>query len=160
MDWFEKLFGFKETSPDQVRTNLIKKDQYIQSRVNGKAYQFGHLEIPKLEDLRKAVKEEELKSEVCMLSEVIGDIQYFHQLAESEGALFQAASQFNLLEMIKPNVSPEEGIGIYEYDRTQGPACAIACGAGTVYRNYFVEVKGQIGQTSAYQIDCLDSIGE
>ena len=160
LNWFEKLFGFKETSPDQVRNNLILGARSIQSRVNGKAYQFGYLEIPTLEELRKAINKEELKSETCQLSEVIGDVQLFHQLPENAGALFQAASQFNLLEMINPNVSPEEGIGIYEYDLTQGPACAIACGAGTVYRNYFVEVKGQIGQTSAHQIDCLQSIGD
>ncbi len=52
--------------------------------------------------------------------------------------MFQVASQFNLLEMISPNVTPDDGIGIYENDPTQGPACAIACGAGTIYRNYLV----------------------
>ena len=45
-------------------------------------------------------------------------------------------------------------------DRTQGPACAIAAGAATVYRNYFVEVNGNIGQTVDNQIDCLKGVGE
>jgi hypothetical protein len=53
-----------------------------------------------------------------------------------------------------------QGVGIYELDNTQGPACAIACGAGTIYRNYFAEVDGQIGQSSSYQIDCLSEIGD
>jgi len=57
---------------------------------------------------------------------------------ENTNALFQAASQFNLLEMIVPHISPEQGVDRYENDFTQGPACAIACGAGTIYRNYFV----------------------
>jgi len=56
--------------------------------------------------------------------------------------------------IVCPNVTPERGVGIYEHDRTQGPACAIACGAGTIYRNYFANVDGQIGQTSHRQIDC------
>jgi len=56
--------------------------------------------------------------------------------------------------IVCPNVTPERGVGIYEHDRTQGPACAIACGAGTIYRNYFADVDGQIGQTSHRQIDC------
>ena len=68
--------------------------------------------------------------------------------------MFQVASQFNLLEMVSPRVTPESGVGIYEYDRTQGPACAIAAGAGTIYRNYFADVDGQVGQTANQQIDC------
>jgi hypothetical protein len=69
------------------------------------------------------------------------------------------ASQFNLLEMVSQSVTPECGVGIYENDRTQGPACAIAAGAGTIYRNYFATVNGQIGQSSTNQIDCLADVG-
>jgi hypothetical protein len=69
------------------------------------------------------------------------------------------ASQFNLLEMTSPRVTPEQGVGIYENDPTQGPACAIAAGAGTIYRNYFARVKGHIGQSAHHQIDCLADIG-
>jgi hypothetical protein len=77
----------------------------------------------------------------------------------NEGGLFQVASQFNLLEMVSPNVTPEEGVGIYQSDHTQGPACAIAAGAGTIYRNYFAEVNGRIGQSHENQIDCLADVG-
>jgi hypothetical protein len=52
------------------------------------------------------------------------------------------------------------GVDIYEQDYTQGPACAIACGAGTIYRNYFVPVNNHQGQSLNHQIDCLDRIGE
>ncbi|MEO1185522.1 MAG: hypothetical protein AAFX46_12890 [Cyanobacteria bacterium J06636_27] len=160
LDWFEKLFGFKEESPKQVKSNLILGDGFIASKVNGKEYKYGRLDILTLSELRNNVRKENLKEKRCKISEEIGDVQYFHQLSENEGALFQAASQFNLLEMVNPNVSPEQGIGKYEYDLTQGPACAIACGAGTVYRNYFVEINGKEGQTSDNQIDCLDIIGD
>ncbi|MDA1014738.1 MAG: hypothetical protein O3A00_09845, partial [Planctomycetota bacterium] len=61
--------------------------------------------------------------------------------------------------MVSPSVSPEDGIGIYEHDRTQGPACAIVCGAGTIYRNDFADVNGQVGQTANNQIDCLRDLG-
>ena len=37
--------------------------------------------------------------------------------------------------------------------------CAIAAGAGTIYRNYFAPVNGLIGQTEANQIDCLADMG-
>jgi hypothetical protein len=32
---------------------------------------------------------------------------------------------------------PEDGVTMYAADPTQGPACALACAAGSVYRNYF-----------------------
>lgn len=60
--------------------------------------------------------------------------------------------------MASPELTPDDGIGIYSYDRTQGPACAIACGAGTVYRNYFVPMNGQLGQTAEQQINTLSAI--
>ncbi|MEO0830804.1 MAG: hypothetical protein AAFY03_10145, partial [Pseudomonadota bacterium] len=48
----------------------------------------------------------------------------------------------------------------YMYDKTQGPACAIACGAGTLYRNYLVPVKGGLGQTGALQLDMVADLHE
>jgi hypothetical protein len=61
--------------------------------------------------------------------------------------------------MTSPDKAPEDGVGIYEHDHTQGPACAISAGAGTIYRNYFASVNGQIGQTAETQIDCLADLG-
>jgi hypothetical protein len=53
------------------------------------------------------------------------------------------------------DVTPEDGVTRYENDRTQGPACARAAGAGTIYRNYFAPVGDHIGQTREHQIDTL-----
>jgi hypothetical protein len=78
-----------------------------------------------------------------------------HREAEYAGALFQVASQFNLLEMVGPSVTPEHGVTIYQHDHTQGPACAIAAGAATIYRNYFANVNGGEGQTTKRQLDGL-----
>ena len=74
------------------------------------------------------------------------------------GSVFQAASQFNCLEMVGPGVSPARGIAIYHEDPTQGPKCALACPAGTVYRNYLSQRgEGQAGKRG--QIDCLTDVG-
>jgi hypothetical protein len=83
-----------------------------------------------------------------------------HRAPEYAGALFQVASQFNALEMVGPNVTPEDGVTRYQHDHTQGPACAIAAGAATIYRNYFVPVAGSIGQTAKRQLDGLAAVGE
>ncbi len=157
--WFEKLTGFKEESPENVRAKLkIEGDSFV-STVNNRRFTFGKLEVVTLEDLRlNSSPKETFKGEI-QLSEVVADVQTLHTLPTNSNALFQAASQFNLLEMIGPDVTPEQGIDRYETDYTQGPACAIACGAGTIYRNYFVEIGDQTGQTSNNQIDCLDLIG-
>jgi hypothetical protein len=86
-------------------------------------------------------------------------MQDLHADTANADSLFQVASQFNLLEMIATSITPEHGVGIYEEDCTQGPACAIPAGAGTIYRNYFVPVNGQLGQSENNQIDCLADLG-
>ena len=156
--WFEKLVGFKENNPDQVRKNIEIVSNRLISKINNREFIFGKLEMPSLEKLRNQSRIEEYHSKIHV-SGIVEDIQTLHKDVTNDKSVIQVASQFNLLEMVAPNKTPEEGVGIYEYDRTQGPACAIACGAGTIYRNYFVNVNGQIGQTSTNQIDCLSEIG-
>jgi len=160
MNWFETLTGFAETSPEQVRKNLTLEGETLSSRVNGRSMACGRLETPSLAELRDRVHSAEHNgSGTLSLRETVANVQDLHTDASLSGSLFQVASQFNLLEMTSPSVTPERGVGIYEQDRTQGPACAIAAGAGTIYRNYFVNVNGQTGQTAANQIDCLADIG-
>ena len=157
--WFEDLFGFEEISPYDVRKNIFIDRQSLVSKINGKSYQFGSLEIPTLKQLKEQSPLGLYKGKI-RINELVGNVQEIHCEPQNQNALFQAASQFNLLEMVGPHISPERGVGIYEQDYTQGPACAIACGAGTIYRNYFTPIKGQIGQTKSTQIDCLELIGK
>ena len=55
MTWFERLTGFDEASPHQVRENLRIKGDALTSLVNGKTYAHGCLEIPSLLELRNRV---------------------------------------------------------------------------------------------------------
>ena len=150
--------GFDELNQDQVRENIMIDGTYMTSKVNGKRYIFGRLETVSLEELRKTVDLNQDSKHKLIVSEVIADVKKLHQLPENAGALFQVASQFNLLEMIGPSITPEQGVGIYENDYTQGPACAISCGAGTIYRNYFAEVNSKIGQDSSNQINTIEEL--
>jgi hypothetical protein len=160
MDWFEKLTGFCETGYDVTRGKLKVDGRQLQSLVNGKFYGIGELELVPLQTLRARVKSAGGLPERLKVGVVIGDVRHMHQSPENAGALFQVASQFNLLEMVSPNVSPEQGVTRYEHDRTQGPACAIAAGAATIYRNYFALVDGSCGQTAIRQLDGLAGLGE
>jgi len=156
--WFESLTGFGEEGPEQVRANISVECETMTSRINGREMRCGRLETPTLSELRARVQTAGVPTGALRISEVVADVQHLHKNSENAGALFQVASQFNLLEMASPSNTPEDGVDIYEYDRTQGPACAIACGAGTIYRNYFVHVDGQVGQSASKQIDCLRDI--
>jgi hypothetical protein len=160
MIWFEDLTGFPEKSPSHVRHNIAVHGGKLTSCVNGKTFAFGRLETPSLGQLRRRVDRSPHRTGSLSLREVVVDVSDLHADQSNAGALFQVASQFNLLEMVGPRVTPERGVGIYENDRTQGPVCAIAAGAGTIYRNYFAIVDGQPGQTATRQIDCLSGVGE
>jgi hypothetical protein len=159
MNWFERLTGFNETSPPRVRDHLRVEGDVLTSRVNGRSYVHGRLETPSLLELRNQVAALGPATGRLSLREVVADVKALHVDPAHAGSLFQVASQFNLLEMTSPRITPEQGIGIYENDPTQGPACAIAAGAGTIYRNYFARVDGHIGQSARHQIDCLADIG-
>ena len=157
--WFETLTGFPEECPSQVRANITVAGHTLTSRINGQTLVCGELETPSLAELRQRVHSSGHKTGETSVREVVANVQHLHTNESNAGSLFQVASQFNLLEMVSPSITPEYGVGIYEHDRTQGPACAVAAGAGTIYRNYFAMVNGQPGQSATNQIDCLADVG-
>ncbi|MBO6514973.1 MAG: hypothetical protein JJ975_00295 [Bacteroidia bacterium] len=158
--WFKELVGFEETSPEKVREHLSYQDGWVKSEANGREMYVGILEVPTLDELKQRAPSLDSFHSRLRVKEVVGNVQALHVEPQNEHSVFQAASQFNLLEMVSPSVTPEMGIDRYSHDHTQGPACAIACGAGTIYRNYFVPLNGKQGQTRNNQINCLDQVGE
>lgn len=101
-------------------------------------------------------------------SHTIGESGDLHR--RFPNAFFQVASQFNSLEFISASVTPEAGVTHYVYDRTQGPACALACMGGTAYRNYLLHpdlfdreaaaMSGEVGeagrgQQASHQLNLL-----
>ncbi len=123
-DWFTKLTGFSERSPNQVRENITIQDGCLSSKINLQSFQCGCLEIVSLRELRERVAKVENVEGKLQVAELVGDAQALHAEPANAGAVFQVASQFNLLEMVSPSVTPEQGIGIYENDPTQGPVCS------------------------------------
>ncbi|WP_417706259.1 hypothetical protein [Rheinheimera aquimaris] len=158
--WFKHLTGYTEQGAAQVQQMLSLENGVLTSRANGKVFQVGNLVTPTLADLKAeavaVMQSSTFNAKPINVQEVIADVQSLHADPKNAGALFQVASQFNLLEMIHPDVTPDMGVTGYENDRTQGPACAMACGAGLIYRNYFVKVNGETGQTAERQLNMLD----
>ena len=160
MSWFEKLTGFRELGYAQTQAQFEVIGNRLHSRVNGRSWQVGVLETPSLAELRvRSATVREATQGVLRVRNIAADAHQLHTWPEVNGALVQVASQFNLLEMVSPAVSPEHGVTRYQSDATQGPACAIAAGAGTIYRNYLVPVGSQIGQSAACQLDGLADMG-
>lgn len=159
--WFQQLTGFAEGSRAEVLAQLVEDGPFIVSRANARRMRRGELSLPSLAELRRARSGAEPVGGLTTVDEVVADARELHAASASAGATFQVASQFNLLEMTDPSVTPDDGIDRYEHDRTQGPACAIACGAGTIHRNYLVPVPlgagpgTPRGQTATRQLDGL-----
>lgn len=156
-DWFERLTGFREDGYAATRRRLAVEGDELVSSVNGKRYGVGELTLPTVAELRDRVNP--ARGQRSSLGTVVGDARSLHARPEFEGALFQVASQFNVLEMTSERVTPEDGVTRYEWDHTQGPACSLAAGAATIYRNYFVPLGDQIGQTAHRQVDALAGVG-
>ncbi|WP_051242922.1 hypothetical protein [Azohydromonas australica] len=158
MDWFERITGFGEKEYASTQARLQVDGDALVNEVAGRRWAMGRLEVVSLAELRaRAAVQPDGPALVPGL--VRGDIRELHLAPEQEGSLIQVASQFNLLEMVGPDISPEDGVTGYAWDRTQGPACAIAAGAATIYRNYLVPLAGGRGQRAGCQIDTLADLG-
>lgn len=157
-DWFERLTGFRESDYESTQSRLRIDGGDLVSTVNGKRYGCGSLSLPTLAELRSQVNV--TQGQRSTVTPLVGDARAMHAEPEFAGAIFQVASQFNLLEMIGPEVRPEHGVSGYAGDPTQGPACAIAAGAATIFRNYFVPVEGGTGQRGDRQLNALAQLGE
>ena len=119
MDWFERLTGFRETAYDDTRRKLKIEGGELHSLVNGKSYGIGELELVSLASLRERVKLVGGPSGRLKVNVVRGDVRAMHHAPENAGALFQVASQFNLLEMTSPSITPEDGVTRYQHDPTR-----------------------------------------
>jgi len=158
MTWFARITGFPEGAYAETQARLRVLDRRLVPEGGGPGHAVGELELVSLNDLRTRARDVTLPG--CLtLGIVEGDVRRMHAAPENVGAVFQVASQFNLLEMTGPSATPEDGVTGYAHDHTQGPACAIAAGAGTIWRNYLVPVDGRIGQTAARQLDGLADLG-
>ena len=155
-NWFRDLFGIDEDF-NTVHQHLSYENGILSFQHH--RYKVGNFEMKSLAEF-PPISPNNIKSTIDI---VYGDVSLLMADPANNGAVFQVASQFNCLEFVNPRVTPEHGVTIYSKDKTQGPACSIACGPATVFRNYFVEMKRQdgqqqVGQTSNWQLNGLEDI--
>ncbi|CAJ1407095.1 unnamed protein product [Effrenium voratum] len=153
--WFSETFGFQEESFELTRGKFKFEDGILESKSTGQRFHVGPFDFPSLAELRAQGEAGRLGG--LTFDNVCGNAMTLHKDPVNQGAVFQVASQFNCLEMNEPGARPEDGVTRYYSDKTQGPACALSCPAGTVFRNYFVNGTGQSG---GRQLDGLADVGE
>jgi hypothetical protein len=160
-DWFQHLFGFRE-SVTSVYSHLSVVDHAdhseIISRVNGRHFRADKFSVRNLSSfpalqpigggtlnvLRGHGADDHRVNALSAQS-----------LPENDGATFQAASNFNCLELMSAEQTAADGVTGYVFDNTQGPALALAAGPAAVYRNYFVKhADGREGQLD-HEIELL-----
>uniref|UniRef100_A0A7S3AFC1 Macro domain-containing protein n=1 Tax=Haptolina ericina TaxID=156174 RepID=A0A7S3AFC1_9EUKA len=159
--WFHDLYGFDEGPSFSKNRAMFRMDgdTLICPSSPFPHQHVGPFSMPSVAELR-----DEVAASAALLSS--GGLHFSHMAAPTgvqsiildpanAGAVFQAASQFNCLEMVGPGVSPRQGIACYALDPTQGPKCALACPAGTIFRNYLWNGEGQ----GVQQIDTLSDVG-
>lgn len=157
--WFEKLTGFTEESAHQVRSKIRLHGEWLVTD-GERRLRHGRLTMPSLHELRAEsapLVSTHGRPELSVV-EVVAEVRNLHRDTTNSDAVFQVASQFNLLQIPYPEVTPDDGVSAYEFDFTQGPACAISCGAGTLYRNYYA-LDGE-PQTNSAQLDTLRDLGD
>jgi hypothetical protein len=173
VDWFERLTGFSESAGyARTRAQLGVTDEgRLTPSAQEPGYRVGAFSMPSLAELRAAARGQVTAPHGRPTVRIVrGDVGALHAEPAYRGALFQVASQFNCLEMVHPTVRPEDGVASYAHDHTQGPSCAVATGAATIYRNYLVPVGANhlpaaladgaaTGQTADRQLDALADLG-
>jgi hypothetical protein len=159
--WFNATFGFDEhRDPNdqgfaQTKGKFTYEDSdgILKVKASDLQWDAGTFETKSLDDLRtkhlNANKAKTNSNTAITLTFVEGNVAMLHDVPAYDGAVFQAASQFNCLEFVDNERTPADGIAGYVRDLTQGPACAMACAPGTIVRNYFA-------QTTEKQINTLD----
>ena len=189
-DFFADAFGFSEfQNYEQTQAMLMKRAKFEPTTTPGGFYaekctiggrnntllNSGLAYVPSVAELHQDVqvmlRDPTIAARLAqtqptiLLQNSVGESRSMHGDPRVDGSVVQAASQFNLLEFPTEEHVPENGISEYLFDRTQGPACAIACASGTAYRNYLmptpfgpIDQNRSRGQRRHNQINCLADV--
>ena len=151
INWFDAIFGFIEQDYSKTKNEMLKlylagKNKYINE------VEIGDFMLLDLEQLYTLCTNK--YGGTVKFKHIVANIKEIHKSSNNDNATIQVASQFNCLEMIDYNKSPEHGITCYENDKTQGPICVMCTPTGLAYRNYIYNG----GQNKNQQINMSDNL--
>ena len=123
--WFADVFGAPETADYDANRAVFSMDgpNLVVPTSRYSPFYIGAFGTPTLAELRQDASSMETPGGKLTFEHVVTTTGVQTMIADANNAdqVFQAASQFNCLEMLGPSVSPREGIAIYATDPTQGP---------------------------------------
>lgn len=165
-EWFKNIFGFPESAAAVYRNIHYSETEngvILTDDANGKKFQAGIFKAVSVKDFAHLTPRGNGKLHVikgngdASRKRHLVDVFAAQQHPDNNGATYQAASNFNSLEFATATTTAAKGITNYPNDETQGPYCAIACGASILFRNYFMKVPGSrhLGQLSK-ELNLLD----
>lgn len=152
--WFHQAFGFTERNYRETRDEFDITDDVLTSKASGRQFHIGPFEVLSLGTLLRRLAQTEPQNLGIRFRNLRADFYDLYTQADNAGAVFQVESLGNCLQTME---KPERGVTCYAAYALQGSASAIACGAGTVFRNFFVNGTGQ---GSGHQLNCLSELGE
>jgi hypothetical protein len=153
--WFETLFGFRESVREVYADFTVTEfDDHAEltSKVNGRTFNAGRFTVRNIPSFPTYApvgggKLHVIRGNGLSGKDNIVDVLLAQSNKLFDGATFLAASNFNCLEFVGMSQTAADGVTQYCGDATQGPYCALAAGAATVYRNYFMKHEsGKQGQ--------------
>jgi len=134
-NWFREAFGFSEPKDFQSARDAFQVREVASAAVPAAAgpaleleavatqrvFHLGPFEDISVAQLRARVADMSADSPAGGLSfsNIVAEAKSLHLQPSSANGVFQAASQFNCLEMVGPSVRPEDGVTRYYADRTQ-----------------------------------------
>lgn len=144
-NWFREAFGFTEpkdfpSARDAFRVREVASDAVpaaagpaleLEAVATQRVFHLGPFEDISVAQLRARVADMTADSSASAaagglssagglsFSNIVAEAKSLHLEPSSANGVFQAASQFNCLEMVGPSVRPEDGVTRYHADRTQ-----------------------------------------
>lgn len=178
--WFEYIMGMRECDfrnlLNQNHDPFYRLDEHgnviIQNKTNNKEFGAGHFSLISIGELRKtAIFNSDISSKVPLRvisrtdNKSIGmvDIMTIQANPRMCGDVIQVASNTNTLECPdnRAEIEYTSFISDYIYDKTQGPAASIGCGAAAISRLFLGFMNNndeEYMQTNNHQINILKNL--
>ena len=163
--WFKETFGFEECSYYETKQHfkLSSDGTELTSLRNNRKFHVGLFEVLSHKDLhaRKVKLKDDAGKDLggLIFSNISGSVESLIKNMIMKGLFFKPLLSlivWKWLVLAYAQRTVSHGINLIA---SQGPACALACPAGTLYRNYFVN-KGRGQAAPGNQINTLDIVEE
>lgn len=119
--WFDELTGFSESAA-KIYAHFSAKDGQLQNNLTGISLSCGQLTTPSLNELRYSVASlPAITLGKLSVTERVVDVQTLHRDPTNAGALFQVASQFNLLERFLMRLAQSRALAIINTTAHKAP---------------------------------------